>query len=156
MTATADLSTVMPDATLARLRAQYSAEYLLAVSRNSVEAPHPPAAGFAQWVVGYLYDARHLKPADRERTLVALLASQSAAPSLMLSIHLYWGLMEGLGVVELADVLALSGAYTGLPRYTAGLITLRRTLDSLVALAAPADAKLDPAAVIGALFKAFP
>jgi hypothetical protein len=147
----ADLTTALPDAALAALRAQYSADFMLAASRAAVAAPHPASAPYVEAVIKGFYDGARMAPRERERVLVALLATQSVAPSLLLAVHLYWGLMEGLAVTDLADTLGLSGVYTGLAHYTAGLKTLRITLDALAALATTAGAKLDPAAVVTAL-----
>lgn len=152
---TADLATVLDDATLAALRAQYSADFMLAASRGAVVGPHPAAAGYVNWVVDYLYDGTRLKPADRERCLVALLAAKTTDASFTLAVHLYWAMMEGLTVDELADVLALAGTYHGMPHYAMGQVTFRKTLDALRGLYARTPTTCDPAAVIGALRSAF-
>ena len=147
----ADLASALSEAALASLRAHYSADFMLAASRASVAAPHPASGPYVEAVIKGFYDGARMAPRERERVLVALFAAQSVAPSLFLAVHLYWGLMEGLSVDDLADTMGLSGLYTGLAHYTAGLKTLRITLDALAALATTSGAKLDPAAVVGAL-----
>jgi hypothetical protein len=144
------LASVLPPDALDALRAQYSAELMLAASRAAVAKPHPASTPYVEAVIHGFYDASRMAPRDRERVLVALFASQSVAPSLFLAVHLYWALMEGLSVDELADTLGLSGVYTGLGHYTAGLKTLALTLEALRDLAAKPDAKLDPMTVIKA------
>lgn len=151
----ADLATALDEATLTALRAQYKPDFMLAASRGAVVGPHPAAAGYVHWVVDYLYDGKRLKAADRERCLVALLAAKTTDSSFTLAVHLYWGMMEGLSVDELADVLALTGAYHGMPHYAMGQVTFRKTLDALRGLFERAPAACDPAAVIGALRVAF-
>lgn len=151
MAASPDLAAALTPEALAALRAAYSAPFMLEASRRAVAFPHPASAPYVEAVIKGFYDAARMAPRDRERVLVALLASQSNAPSLLLAVHLYWGLMEGLSVADLADTLGLSGVYTGLGHYTAGLKTLRVTLDALVELTAKPDAKLDAATVVGAL-----
>lgn len=151
MTASADLTTILSAEAVEALRAQYAPEFMLAASRYAVAAPYPPNAGYVEWIIGSLYDGKRIAAKDRERTLIALLASQSTGHSLLLAVHLYWGLMEGLTVAEIADTLALSGVYLGLPHYTAALGTLSGTLKILGFLAARPEAKLDPKVVVGAL-----
>ncbi len=149
-----DLRSVLDDASLTKLRGAYSPDFMLAASRGAVRAPFPPAGGFVDWVVDHLYAPATMRPVDRERCLVALLASQSVQESFTLAVHLYWGLMEGMTVAELGEVLALTGAYTGIPHYAVAQMTFRRTLDALRAML-DEGAALDPAAVIGRLRAAF-
>jgi alkylhydroperoxidase/carboxymuconolactone decarboxylase family protein YurZ len=153
---TVDLSALVSTDTLQRFKESYSPAFMLAASRAAVAAPHPAASGLVEWVMGYLYDGVHLKPVDRERTLIAVLASQSTSSSFTLAVHLYWGLMEGLPVAEIADTLCLSATYTGLPHYAAGLTTFQKTLQVLSSLSVALDGKLDPKTVVSALRIAFP
>jgi hypothetical protein len=152
----ADLSTLLSADTIGRFRKNYSPAFMLAASRAAVAAPHPPASGLVEWVMGYLYDGVHLKPIDRERTLIALLASQSTSGSFTLAVHLYWGLMEGLPITEIADTLCLSATYTGLPHYAAGLATFQKTLQVMSSLSVVPDGKLDPQTVVSTLRIEFP
>ncbi len=147
----ADLTTIVSAPTLDALRKEFSPDVMFAASRGAIVGPHPAAAGYVDWIITHLYDGKRLAPADRERTLVALIASQSVAPSLLLGVHLYWALAEGLSVAELCETLALAGVYTGLPHHTAGLGTLRTTLEAVADLAAKPEASLDPRAVVRAL-----
>ncbi len=151
MAATADLTAILSPQTLGALRAQYSADFMLAASRGAVAAPHPSSAPIVEAVIAGFYDPKRMAPRDRERVLVAVLASQTIAPSHLLAVHLYWAMMEGLTVADLADTLGLGGVYTGLAHYTAGLKTLRVTLDALADLASKPGAHLDPASVVSAL-----
>src|SRR5262245_59811982 len=82
-----------------------------------------------------------LSPANRERCLIALLASRGA--DFTLAIHIYLALMEGCPVPgsdepkdpidpsEVANIIFLSGVYTGADNLTRGLITLTKTLNCL-------------------------
>ncbi len=72
---------------------------------------------------------------DRERCLVAILASRDAG--LNLAIHIYCGLMEGLSPQEIADVIFLGGIYTGVDRISDGLAAEMRTLTVLAQIAVP-------------------
>lgn len=64
-----------------------------------------------------------------ERTIITLFASQRNGP--FLAIHMYWGLLEGLTVGEMAETLLLVGTYTGIGAYTQGLTVLSQTLTFL-------------------------
>ncbi len=151
MTAAADLSHALTDAQLDALRAHYDAALMFAASRAAIAVPHPPSAGYVNWIIDNLYSPERMAPRDRERTLVALLASQTLAPSRLLAVHLYWALMEGLPLPELCDTLSLAGVYTGLPHFTAALSTLRTTVDALTELLAKPGVTPDTRAVVAAL-----
>src|SRR5262245_37938360 len=69
-------------------------------------------------------------PKDRERCLIAVLVSRDSG--LNLALHIYLGLMEGLTPQEVADVIFLSGGYTGVDRISDGLATVVKTLGVLV------------------------
>lgn len=155
MTLPRDLRTHLTEESVAALVAAYKPETMLEASRLAVALPFPPNEGYVDWIINNLYDGKRIASRDRERTLIALLASQSTASSLLLAVHLYWGLMEGLSIAEIADTLALAGVYMGLPHYTAALDTLRDTLKTLRELTATADAPLDAMRVVGALRATF-
>ena len=146
----ADVTEILSPTALDALKAVYAPAVMLGASRAAVAAPYPPTTDYVEWIIKHLYDGERIAARDRERTLIALLASQSTGHSLMLAVHLYWGLMEGLGVAEIADTLALSGVYMGLPHYTAALGTLTGTLKILGDLVAR-GAALDSRSVVGAL-----
>jgi alkylhydroperoxidase/carboxymuconolactone decarboxylase family protein YurZ len=76
-----------------------------------------------------------MQPKDRERCLIAVLASRDAG--LNLAIHIYVGLMEGLSPQEIADVIFLGGIYTGVDRISDGLAAEMRTLDTLAQVTTP-------------------
>lgn len=66
---------------------------------------------------------------DRERVVIALLASQPNAE--FLAIHLYWGLVEGLSVNEISQIILVVGGYNGYSFYTNGLSVFAKTLTAL-------------------------
>jgi Carboxymuconolactone decarboxylase family len=95
-------------------------------------------------------------PKDRERCLIAVLASRDAG--LNLALHIYIGLMEGLTPQEIADVIFLSGVYTGVDRISDGLVTEVKTLGVLVrviAETATPPLQCTASAVVAALRAAF-
>jgi alkylhydroperoxidase/carboxymuconolactone decarboxylase family protein YurZ len=72
---------------------------------------------------------------DRERCLIAVLASRDGGFNL--ALHIYIALMEGLTPEQIADVIFLSGIYTGVDRISDGLATELYTLMVLGQVAAP-------------------
>ena len=90
-----------------------------------------------------------VSPQNRERILIALLASRGGR--LTLAMHIYMGLMEGfdeelsdgqvtfddeLSPEEIANIIFLVGIYTGSDNMALGLDTLIRTLTKLAKVAA--------------------
>jgi alkylhydroperoxidase/carboxymuconolactone decarboxylase family protein YurZ len=54
----------------------------------------------------------------RERCIIAIAAATDPNGPMLLPLHVFWGLMEGLTPHEIADVIAVAGVYAGLQRYT--------------------------------------
>jgi alkylhydroperoxidase/carboxymuconolactone decarboxylase family protein YurZ len=71
---------------------------------------------------------------DRERVLLALLASQGATGNL--AIHVYLALMEKVPAVEVIDILFLSGIYSGVNRLTQSLKVADAVFNQVVKMAA--------------------
>jgi len=93
-----------------------------------------------------------LAAANRERCLVALLASRTR--HLELALHLYMALANGVAAAELAQIVALTGAYCGVDTATMSLTVMQGTLAALKDLAVKQTA--DPKSVLLALSAAFP
>jgi hypothetical protein len=74
-----------------------------------------------------------MHPQHRERVLIGVLVSRDAG--LNLALHVYIGLMERLSSHDIADIIFLSGIYTGVDCISDGLDTVTRTLDVLSQLA---------------------
>jgi alkylhydroperoxidase/carboxymuconolactone decarboxylase family protein YurZ len=66
---------------------------------------------------------------DRERCLVAVLASREAG--LALAVHIYIALMEEVSPQEIAHILLLAGIYGGIDHLTGGLGTELQVLGAL-------------------------
>ena len=90
-----------------------------------------------------------LDPDDRERCIIALLASQGA--QFTLAMHIYLGLMLGVTPQEISHVILLSGVYTGAGRFTDGMMVNLKTLQTLADL----TGDLGPAAATKALQATF-
>ena len=132
-----NLTTIVTDSELARLRAAYSSESLLAANAGAFAEVYPRFAPWGETTGRLCFETSPLEARDRELALITLLAHRS--PGLSMSNHVYWGLMEGLTVVEICEVVALVGCYCGLPTYTQGVLTLKRTLQTLQRLASEED-----------------
>lgn len=125
-----NLQTMLSASKLDLLRSKYEPAFMVKSNVEAIAAIAPRYVGWNEAVGATFYapDAP-VKPIDRERCLIALLTI--SGPEISLALHVYWGLMEGLSVEEIAHVAALAGCYGGLPRSMFGLQTIHRTLDAL-------------------------
>jgi len=89
---------------------------------------------------------------DRERCLIALLASRRA--ELELAIHVYLALMEGISPEEIANIMMLTGMYSGLDNFSRGLRVEAKALGALAQIVAQ-NASKDARSVLLALKEAF-
>jgi alkylhydroperoxidase/carboxymuconolactone decarboxylase family protein YurZ len=125
-----DLTSLLGREQLDKLRRSYRADELVAANVTGVGQAYPPLASWNREIGATFYAADGpLTPINRERCMVALLAY--AGPPISLAVHVYWGLMEGLTVDELCQVIGLTGCYGGLPRCVQGLLVLERMLGLL-------------------------
>jgi hypothetical protein len=140
---TATLESLLTDDDLGALRAAYDPAAMAAGARGATVAPLPAAAPLVDAIIDTFYSAAPLLPAARrEQTLIALMASAPAPAGRTFAIHLYWGLMEGLSLADLAATLLLVGAYAGIDRYTNAAAAVAALVDRALrpALAAGGDA----------------
>lgn len=93
-----------------------------------------------------------LSAADRERCLVAILASRGG--DLGFAIHIYMALMNGVSPGEVAHILFLNGIYTGVDNFAEGLKVEIAVLEHMKALLP--GGQTSPQAVVGALQGTFP
>jgi alkylhydroperoxidase/carboxymuconolactone decarboxylase family protein YurZ len=110
-----------------------------------------------------------ITPANRERCLITLLAARGAG--FTLAVHIYIALMEGfidhtgltqaqidaldeLSPEEIANIIFLSGIYTGSDNMMRGLVTMEATLGVLKGVADGTGSKAE-ADVLKALQKAY-
>lgn len=151
-----DLTTILDDDDLKVIVGQYKPAGLdLSGKLVTQYAPiRPELAGIGDTLYPEFVGkpANALAPANRERCLVALLASRSRR--LELAIHVYLALANGVTPDELAHIVVAAGIYTGVDTVSAGFDVLQTTFDTLqpLARAKTADAKT----AIGALVAAFP
>ena len=127
------------EAPLRALRAEYAShrDELVAGMRDALPARYPPARGFVEAIEASFYRGGPLAAANRERIIVALLASREER--FPLAVHVYVALMEGVSPEEIAHVVFLTGIYTGVPAFSQGIGVVEETLALLERLGAAAD-----------------
>ena len=147
------VATMLGDDALALLRKGYQPAAMLAASGRTLTTLFPKAAQYIDAVMAEYVGGDDLAPPDRERCIITILTLQDARGTL--AAHLYWGLMEGLSPVEIANTLLLAGAYAGVPHFAAALFTFRTVLEQLAGLAAKGGDAVQSPSVLKALLEAF-
>src|SRR5262245_5589759 len=112
-----------------RIRSCYDGELVNQALRAGIELRYAGAHVNADSIEDQLYtnnpdDALagyrgRLSSADRQRCLMALLATRKEA--FPLAIHMYIGLMEWVSPDEIKNILFLTGVYMGVPTFVAGI-----------------------------------
>jgi alkylhydroperoxidase/carboxymuconolactone decarboxylase family protein YurZ len=120
---------------LEMLRKAYRSEDVIQILSKGIPGLDERTAGYINAIRSAFYEGTAMQPRDRERCLIAVLASRDAG--LNLAIHIYIGLMEGLSPQEIADVIFLGGIYTGVDRISDGLAAEVTTLTALAQVAPP-------------------
>lgn len=104
-------------------------------------SPYAAAAPAIEGWLGLFYEQGEqreqgtlLQPAHRELVLNALLAAERHHREL--AVHVYWGLMEGLGPEQLAATFLLIGMYAGIDAYRSAIRVMQSVCRTLHELAA--------------------
>jgi alkylhydroperoxidase/carboxymuconolactone decarboxylase family protein YurZ len=126
-------------------------DFMKAATGGAVKKCYPASAGWVAQVIESQYSGKPIAPKDRERTLIALLASKADGP--FMCIHVYWGLMEGLSLEEVAHTLFLTGCYCGMDAFMHGLIALDTAYTAMKKVAEAPEP--NPKAVFDELLVAF-
>src|ERR1041384_5671030 len=121
-----------PQRHLVPLRAAYdgSRSGMTRMLQSKLPAAYDPSRAYVDAVISVFYDdpgsedesattREKLSIKDRERCVIAMLASRGADYNL--ALHLYMGLMEGISPGEIANVLLLAGVYTGVDNFAEGI-----------------------------------
>src|SRR5262249_45891693 len=104
---------------------------------------------------GFFEDESALGAAERELVIVALFTGTT--PPWMLAVHVYMGLMEGLGVERIAAAVLLSAIYRhGIAALTEAIAVVERTLRVMRDHDERGGGAIRTAAVLGALRGAWP
>jgi len=124
-----DVRSILTEDQISALRQSYSRSLMHVVATTITVAPYPPAAGLIAFAAERYYNEAPpvLTHADRERVLIGVFAADRR-PAFALAVHVYWGLMEGLTVDEIAEIVSLSALYGGLDVLTDGMRTISDTL----------------------------
>src|SRR5262245_5906624 len=129
------IDTILQPEQLEMLRAQYLNADMINILSSGMPGLDERTTGYVNAIRQAFYEGSTMAPRDRERCLIAVLASRDAG--LNLAIHIYIGLMEGLLPKEIADIIFLGGIYTGVDRISDGLAAEKRTLTVLAGIAVP-------------------
>lgn len=121
---------------LATLQSGYSRAVMDAVATQIVSGPYPPSAPLTTFAGQRFYNDAPptLSPANRERCLLMLFCG-ARRPTFAVAVHIYWALMEGVPVDEIAEIILLATLYGGMDVLTDGNRTLAMTLQMLAATA---------------------
>jgi carboxymuconolactone decarboxylase family protein len=153
-----DLSTILSQTELDIIVGQYDpvvvGKLLSAGLANQHQVIRPYLSGIGDSLYPEFDPSPHANPlsaANRERCLVALLASRSRR--LELAIHSYMALANGVAPGELAQIILAAGVYTGVDTVASAFDTLQTTLQNLKDLVMAKTA--DPGKVLAKLAEAF-
>jgi alkylhydroperoxidase/carboxymuconolactone decarboxylase family protein YurZ len=148
-----EIEKVLSDDKLKTLRGRYDRDAMTNLLSSGIPRLDRHTIKYIHSIRKAFYDSSRLKPVDRERCLIGILASRDSG--LNLALHIYIGLMEDLSPDDVADVIFLGGIYTGVDRISDGLDTLVRTLTVLAQIAtSPEDCTvLQVATALRAAFK---
>ena len=127
------IGAALPDTQRKTLRGAYQDADAVKILSSGIPALDARTAGYIDEIRKAFYDRTTMDPKDRERCLIAVLASRDAG--LNLAIHIYLGLMAGLKPAEIADIIFLGGIYTGVDRISDGLAAEMKTLTVLAQVA---------------------
>jgi hypothetical protein len=131
----AKIDTILADERLDALRKGYKREEMTRILSGGLPGLDDDTASYIATIREQFYQRapRQMHPQHRERVLIGVLVSRDAG--LNLALHVYIGLMERLSPHDIADIIFLSGVYTGVDCISDGLDTVTRTLDVLSQLA---------------------
>jgi alkylhydroperoxidase/carboxymuconolactone decarboxylase family protein YurZ len=131
-----DFTTQLTAAQLATLKGGYSRTVMDTVATTIVSGAYPPSQGLTAFAGARFYNDNPptLDPANRERCLLALFCG-GRRPTFAIAVHIYWALMEGVSVDEIAEIILLSTLYGGIDVLTDGNRTLTVTLQMLATAA---------------------
>ena len=153
-----DLTTILTVPELQTVTSSYNAVTMGTLLPASLITHYPPISPYLGAIGQELYPefkplpAGPLSAANRERCLVALLASRSRR--LELAIHIYLALVNGVSAAELAHICLATGIYTGVDTVGSAFDVMQGTLEKLKALAQGSTA--DPLSVLVGLAAVFP
>ena len=151
-----DLLGILSDQALRTLRAGFDRPFLMAAAARMIT--YHKAQGLTEWIRDVVYaagpDPTSLSPRERELVLLGVISAQRDA--FVLSGRIYWGLMEGLSVENVADALTSAGTYTGVNTFRFSVNVLIDVLQVLARAAETGGEAAATPAVLRAMMAAFP
>lgn len=142
-----DVRQLLPSEDLLILRRGYRRAVLSRAAHAVCVGPYAAAAPAVESWLGLFYEqGALLEPAQRELVLNALLATEGRR--LEVAVHVYWGLMEGLGPEQLAATFLLVGMYAGIDAYRSAIRVMHSVCRTLHELAATGGAAAETENVI--------
>lgn len=153
---------IISDAEVEILRGAYNPAIMVHVATTLTTANYTESKGLFDWL-GTTHYA--LTPPDgepragmtdvqRERVLIALFAA-GRRPPFALAAHVYWGIMEGMSVHEVADTIMLAASYSGVDVFADSMFTLRETLTIMKHFANKLGAEATPVVVLTSIVNGF-
>ena len=153
-----DVRGILSDEALEALRGAYNRDIMIQVATTLTMSNYTDSKGWFDHLSERHYsaspDRKGMSDHDRERCLIAIFAAGRRAPFALAS-HIYWGLMEGMSVDDVADTVLLASAYAGVDVFADGMFTLAETLRVLNHLAAKGGDSLSPVAALTTLVNGF-
>lgn len=144
-----DITDLLSPAQLGKLKQDYLRTEMTAAISGSLPKLYPAAGPYVAGVLTTFYgnlpsddltNRTELSLHDRERCLIAILASQNDGAAL--AVHMYFALMEGVSSAEIAHILLLAGTYTGVSHFSRALFVETKMLQQLALIAdRPGDKK---------------
>ncbi|MBM4365036.1 MAG: hypothetical protein FJ102_02400 [Deltaproteobacteria bacterium] len=164
-----DVTTILSAADIERLRGAFANASYPGVDEHTPDgrfgqyaqsvllARFPLARKYVDSIGDYFYDDnKEVGPQNRERVVIATLLSHANDGGYFLTLHVYWALMIGLSVREIAWTMVLCSSYSGIDRYTLGMTLLTDVTGALKAqLAVGTDEAIHPGAIVGVLAQTF-
>jgi len=153
-----DVRDILSDRQLTTLRGQFDAQQMNALLAAGLSADYPPCVPYLDAIGELFYGGPHANMTDatlsaqnRERCLVAILATRDAG--LNLALHIYLALVANVSPDEIAHILLLVGTYAGINTFADAM---RTEADTLRILGHVADAgSATPKDVFLALVQAY-
>jgi alkylhydroperoxidase/carboxymuconolactone decarboxylase family protein YurZ len=159
-----DMTSTFAPKVRATLQKGYTRAKMTAAMSDNVPKLYEGATGYLNAILDAFYsdlpsdDASplhrvELSLRDRERVLIAILASQNDGAAL--AIHMYSAIMEGITNGEIAHILMLAGAYTGVSHFTRALFVQKVLIEVLTQVASDPTSDLEPKTVVGKILQRF-
>jgi alkylhydroperoxidase/carboxymuconolactone decarboxylase family protein YurZ len=122
---------------IAALRSGFVNAEVVAAGNASLAGPIPQARAWVESTSSYFFATPdNMGPTHRELCCLTVLTALKSPSEL--AVHVYWGLMVGLTVNQIADAIFLGGNYGGVSAYSQAVKAATVTLQTLATLATSA------------------